>query len=200
MMSSAPADSGTTAAEPGWFISLLFWLTLLIAALLYAAVALAPKYLAYLESRRAFHANQMRLVALQHNERYLQKTVAALESDPLFAAELARVDFNAFRPGEEKIPVDPHLSLDARTEPELRVTNPRLPWYASLVTVAAENEPLRRNLLIAAAVIVLIAFTFLHESEAPRIRSAARMVHGGAAAAFAPMKWLAARYRGDAST
>ena len=192
MANKSPSPS---AAEPGWIVSLLFWLALLTAAVLYAAVALAPKYLAHLESRRAFRANQTRLVALQQNERYLQRTVAALESDPQFAAELARVDFNALRPGEEKIPVDSHLSLDARAEPELRVTNPRLPWYAPLVTVAAENERLRRNLLIAAALVVLLAFTFLHESEAPRIRSAARRVQGGASAAFAPVKWLAARYQ-----
>lgn len=186
------------AAEPGWLVSLLFWLALLVAAVLYGAVALAPKYLAYLESRHAFHGNQIRLIALQQNERYLEKTVAALENDPDFAAELARVDFNATRPGEEKIPVDPHLSLDARAEPELSITNPRLPWYAPLVTLIAENERLRRNLLIAAAAVVLLAFTFLHESEAPRIRSAARVVQGGASAAFAPMRWLAARYRNGA--
>jgi cell division protein FtsB len=199
-MSSPPADSGTTAAEPGWLASLLFWLALLVGAALYGVVALAPRYLAYLESWRDFRANQVQLVALQQNERYLERTVAALGRDPQFAAELARVDFNAVRPGEETIPVDPHLSLDARTEPEVRVTSPRLPWYAPLVAIVAEQERLRRNLLIAAAVTVLFAFTFLHESETPRIRSAARMVHGGASTALAPLKWLAARYRGNAGS
>lgn len=197
-MPDQPVDLQAPVANSRLLVGLLFWFTLLAAAALYGIVALAPKYLSFLEARREFRANQTQLVALQQQSRYLERTVTALESDPQFAAELARVDFNAVGPGEEKIPVDPHLSLDGRAEPALRVPTPRLPWYAPLVTLVAENERLRRNLLIAAAAIVLFAFTFLHESEAPRIHSAARRVRGGASTAFAPVKWLAARYRGDA--
>lgn len=198
-MSEPLAESHSTAAESGWFVSLLFWLALFAAAALYAAVALAPKYLAYLEISREYYDNQVRLVGLQRQVAYLQKVGAALENDPQFAAELTRVEFDASRPGEERIPVERHLALDGRVpQPPSAVSTARLPWYAPLVVLAAENRRLRRDLLIAAGAIVLVAFTFLHESEAPRIRSAARMVHGAASTAFAPVRWLAARYRRDA--
>jgi cell division protein FtsB len=198
-MSSGPANSSSTPVESGWFVSLLFWLALLLAALLYGAVALSPKYMAWLETRREYHDGQVRLVALERQVGYLERVVSALESDPQFAAELARVDFDACRPGEEQIPVDARLSLDGLVKETHAVRAARLPWYTPLVAQAAENEPLRRNLLIAAASMVLFAFTFLHESRDPQIRSTARRVQQGTRSMFAGVTWLVARYRKPAA-
>lgn len=192
-----PLPAGEEApVESAWFVSLLFWLALLVAAGLYAAVALAPRYLAWLELREEFYRNQVRLVALERQAAYLNSVVAALENDSQFAAELARIDFDASRPGEERIPVERHLSLDGRSaDPAAAPLASSLPWYAPLVALAAQDHRLRRNVLIAAAVVVIVAFTFLHESQAPQIRAAARNVHGGAKAMSAGVQWLVSRYR-----
>ena len=193
-MSNPPADSSRTPTESGWLVSLLFWLALLLAALLYGAVALGPKYLAWLETRREYHDGQVHLVALERQVGYLERVVSALENDPQFAAELARVDFDAYRPGEEQIPVDARLSLDGLLKETPAVRSARLPWYTPLVAQAAQNERLRRNLLIAAALVVLFAFTFLQESRDPQIRSTARRLQQGTRSMFTGVR-LVARYR-----
>jgi hypothetical protein len=109
-------------------------------------------------------ANQMRLLQLERQTLQLKDVVVALEKDPTFAEELARVEFDAVRPGEEVLPVGPGLRLDPRTEP---VAGPKAlstsPRWLPVVTVLAEDRTLRSELLFAAAVLVIAAFTWLHE-------------------------------------
>jgi hypothetical protein len=159
-------------------ISLAFWISLLAAALLYAAVALSPKYLSYLELRSRYYAGQIRLVRLEKQVHYLQRVEEVLETDAEFAAELARSDFGASGPGEERIPVDPELRLDGEASPAAMeaLPHPALPWHTPLVRAMATNARLREGALVVAVALTLVAFTFLHESQEDQIRSGVKHV------------------------
>lgn len=148
----------------GWVTSLLFWLCLVLAASMYGGVALAPKLLSWLTLKQEHYTHQVRLVELERKVKYLGRVVDAMENDAEFAAQLARVDFDAARPGDERIAVDPMLSLDARERP---AATPALPRTASLLAPllrqVTDRPELRRALLTIAAALILFAFTFLQE-------------------------------------
>ena len=151
-------DSGS------WVVSLAFWLVLFAAAGVYAAVALAPKFLAHAELEQHYVENQIRLVELERRNDHLARVADALAEDPDFATQLLRVDFDAVRPGEERIPVDPrfHLAVQGEAAP---VVAPTLPWYTPLVEILARDAGLRRRLLIGVAIAVVLAFAVLHDAN-----------------------------------
>jgi len=156
----------TPRSKIGWVASLLFWSCLLLSASLYGAVVLSPKVLTHLDLQNEHYANQVRLVSLERQTRYLTDVATALETDAEFVNELARVDFDAVRPGEERIAVDDTLSLQARpTKLSLPEPASARPWYASLLSVAAHHRQSRRTMLFAAAIIAIAAFTFLQDAS-----------------------------------
>lgn len=161
-----------TESRHAWMISVLFWLSLFAAALLYASVALAPRLLNYLRLKAEFHANQVRLVALEKQVGYLDKVAHAMEHEPEFREELARVDFGAARPGDERIAVDPLLTLDARVETSSgKTASTSSPWYGPLLQHLADNDQLRSILLGGSALTVIIAFTFLQDAPLDQPKS-----------------------------
>src|SRR5262245_13427599 len=103
----------TTSSTLGWLASLLFWGCLLVAVSLYGVVVLSPKVIAFLELDQEYRVNQARLVRMERQVEYFDKVAGALEKDPAFAAELARIEFDAAKPGETRIAVDKGLSLQA---------------------------------------------------------------------------------------
>lgn len=176
-----------TERPGGWIVSLGFWLLLLAAAALYALAALSPKLLVWVQERSRYRANQVRLVALERQVRYLERVGDALENEPAFAAALARADFDAMRPGEERIAMESSLTLKTReVEPAHR---PRIsrPWYASLLTAFVEHEQLSTRTLVAAAVLAAAAFTFFHEPQSRGLRYASGPL-------ALPVRWLNRRY------
>lgn len=170
----APVMS-TASRAGGLAISLAFWVALGTAAVLFATVNLSPRLAALLELRDEHYANQLRLVALEKQARQLERVVEALEHDPAFAAEMARLEFDALRPGEEVISVDRKLALDARRaatiEPERQATRA---WYLPAVEIVATSQDVRNTLLLAAAVLVIASFTWLQESTAGQIEAGGR--------------------------
>lgn len=163
MIPSLQTDSSQNALS-GWAVSLAFWLCLMAAAAIYALVALAPRYLAYLNLHRQFHENQLQLVALERQTHRLEQITTALKNDPAFARELARMDFRTAHPDEQRIPVDAKLSLSVRPDaPDLDVSPPQLPWFAPLLQLVVENRKLGNSLLYLAAGLVIFAFTFLQD-------------------------------------
>ena len=186
------ARSESHESRLGWLVSLLFWSCLLIAATCYALVALAPKLVTHFGIREDRYANQVRLVALERQVSYLERVVQALESDPAFAAQLARIDFDASRPGEERIAVGAELSLNAReVAASDHVDEVQSHWYAPALQRLANDTKLRRQLLVVAALLTVFSFTFLQESQSPQLEAAAGKVQSGAG-------WLARRYRKSA--
>ena len=184
------ADPGNAHEGGGWIVSIAFWCCLLAAAGLYAAVSLAPRWLAYERLHAEHNAAQARLIALEQEVEDLARISAALSSEPAYAAELARIDFRAALPSAESIPVEPTLQLrrtpgSADVPPgadraTTRAGDGRPPWDAGsdwstrCVEPFATNVRVRRGTLTAAAVLAVFAFAFLHEGHADQARAASR--------------------------
>jgi len=145
-------------------MSVAFWLSLLVSATVYASVALSPKYFAYLELKGKYYTGQVELVSLEKQAKYLKRVIRALETDPNYAAELARVDFDANNREGESIPVDSNLELKTKKLTPHQQKTATLPWYGPAVRILAENESLRSSLLIFSGFLILVAFTFLHDA------------------------------------
>jgi len=145
----------------GMAVSLLFWFCLLLAALLFAAVSLAPKLLDSLQLRSQFDQNQRQLVAMERQTEQLQRVIEAIQTDADFSAELTRIEFDAVLPGEEVIPVEMDLKLDLRS-----LETPALPpiqavkeWFEPIVLRLASDTRLRNGFLGAAILLVIVSFT-----------------------------------------
>ncbi|MEO1999002.1 MAG: hypothetical protein ABGZ17_27460, partial [Planctomycetaceae bacterium] len=102
---------------------------------------------------------------------YLQKVAIALEQEPEFAAELARVEFDAVDPKDRRIPLQSGLCLDGWVEAdESQPQAGNLPWFAPLVEVWAHQSSVRSATLATAALLTLLAFTFFQESQQPLLQ------------------------------
>ena len=167
----------TNHPEPSrrtWIVSLWFWLCLLCAAGLYAVVALAPGWFAALELQDEFDRNQRQLVSLEQKTGYLRQVVHALETEPDFAGELARVDFDAARPGDERIPVGPDLVLHispSQSAPAVDISSHS--WLRQILELGAHNRSVRFAILGFSALLILFAFTLVPNPYRQRDRSAA---------------------------
>lgn len=173
------SDSAATERRYDWIASLAFWLCLFVAAALFASVTLAPRLAAHIELRKEYQANQVELVGMESRMQYLEKVAEALKTDPHFAAEVARIDFDAARPGDERIAVDKTLSLSApKYEPPTVPEAATIPWYAPLAQFLAKSAALRPLTLMVAGALVLVGFTFFHDSPTEPIvtKSAATKV------------------------
>ena len=84
-----------TKSEQSWVPSVAFWLCLFVAAVLFAIPYLAPKLLRHARLSSRYHDNQARLATLSEHCEHLKIVQEALQSDPGFQAELARVEFDA---------------------------------------------------------------------------------------------------------
>jgi len=170
-MNTARSSSAASPPETisGMVISLLFWLSVLAAAALFAAVGLSPKLIEQSRLRDEYVANQFRLVQVEQQNEQLEQVVNAIRQDKEFAAEMTRIEFDAVRRDEEIIPVDAELRLSPRDigVPHAPAVMPRA-WYRPLLVPFAENDALRRNLLAAAAVLVVVSFTWFQPISSPR--------------------------------
>ncbi|MBI1311941.1 hypothetical protein GC176_11665 [bacterium] len=164
-----------------WVVSLLFWAQLLVAAVLYASVALAPKVTTLLDLSADSQSLNSQLVALERQVTDMKKVTEALEHDPRVLEELARLNLDVTRPGEESIPVGPDLMLQNEMT-RARSYQPEVvqPWYATLIEAFAKNQRLRHTLLFVSAALVLVSFTFFHASQVPQFSSGLKNVRDGA--------------------
>jgi cell division protein FtsB len=154
----------------GMAVSLMFWLCLLAACLLFALVSLSPKLLVYLQLRSQFDANQRRLVGLEQQADQLERVIDAIKTDAEFSAELTRIEFDAVRPDEEVIPVDMALKLDARAVETPLAESPAVhEWYEPHVKTLASDQRLRMSLLGSATLLIILAFTILQPDQMGRV-------------------------------
>ena len=157
------------SVKRGILVSLLFWFCLVVAAGLFSAVALALKMLTNLRLRNECRLNQHQLVAIEKQVNYLQRVAEALKNEPQFAEELVRIDFDAVRPGDERIAVDPSLHLDvAFDQSDSQIALPQQSsaltvWQEPVLQEFTENRRLRLAFLVSAGCITLLSFTFLGE-------------------------------------
>ena len=177
-MASPVTSGGNSANETvsGLLVSLLFWFCLLLAASLFASVALAPKLAEALRLRDRHTANQLQLVAVERQNERLQRVVEAIQNDREFAAEMTRIEFDAIRSDEEIIPVAADLKLETRglETPRAPLVVP-LAWHRPWLTLLTENDSLRSTLLGAAAVLVVVSFTWFQPESADRFAKHVRL-------------------------
>lgn len=171
-------DSGDSlplqGAEPfGPWRSLAFWCCLAASALLFAALALAPRLRTYRDLRHDYEGRQRQLVARERHVDYLRRVVDALEHDPQYAAELARADFGVAGE-EERISVDPQLSLRGAGAPPndavVAKDVPRKPFLqicleSSLIDSLCDDPAVRTSLMTACTLLVIVGFFFLSDSN-----------------------------------
>ncbi len=180
-LSPQAVDTQNAHGSASWVVSLLFWLSLMVAAVLYAAVALSPKLAEWIRVREQFSQNAVRLVRLEENVDYLERVATALESDPEFARRLAQASMPGVSSRLEIVPVTRELLFggvsdrksaadaeESQPSPRIQVVRPA---FAEAVFHLASHERHRRWLLFAAAAITLFGFTFLNDSESGSLRS-----------------------------
>ncbi|MFK7820278.1 MAG: septum formation initiator family protein [Planctomycetaceae bacterium] len=161
----------TTDNDSTWIVSVVFWLTLFVAAALYAMVALSPKLERLLTLKRDHEAGQWHLVELEKRVKQLDRVAAALEDDPQFAAELARSRFGAVRPGSDAIPLSNELQINFTDSPP-DLAEVQLPWFYGVIRQFASNSVLRWTSLGVASGLILLGFGFLHARYAMLVRAA----------------------------
>lgn len=161
--------------EGGWGTTFAFWGALLAAGTLFAAVSFAPKLLTLSKLDADYAANQLRLVELERQAIELEKVADALEHDPAFAAELAKLEFAAGRTGREGLAVRAWRRAGADRggdAPEL-VATAKTRWAVppALLEPLATNAALRAALLVVAAALVLASFLLFNERHVAAVRA-----------------------------
>jgi len=193
---SIPAHDGSTEVGFRPFAALAFWCSLFIAAGLFAVLALAPKLRTYRELSLEYDSLHRQLVSTERRTECLAKVADALEHDPDFAAELARVNFDVSG-GDERIAVGPQLRLAAwDSEPTIAAGHPSSPVAlldGLLLNTLSDDRTVRVSLMAAAALLVLVSFAFCGERKANRGDKDSRQPHLHIRA------WLADRYRKPAT-
>ena len=180
---SVPQTVGT------FLISVAFWSTLLVSALMYAAVSLSPKLADWISVRKQHAANAMRLQELEDEADYLERVAAALKSDPEFALRLVHATQSG-RTQNEFVPVSDNLIFGG-TNAKSSLPRPLVqPAVAGVVMHLASHQQHRRWLLSGAAGLTILAFTLLNDSGAGIMQAVFSSMLGFSQAALA-------RYRQD---
>ena len=188
--------SEPTTAEPApvsqsvgsFFMSVSFWLTLTVAGTMYAAVALSPKFAAWINIRQQYVTNATKLTQLEDEVDYLERVAEALKTDPEFAKRLIRANQNFGAQGAEFIPVSKGLLFGGAEAKEYTAPQVIQPAFAKVVFHMASHEQHRSWLLAGSAGLTLLAFTLLNDAGVAIMQSALATVCW----IFA---WLTARYR-----
>lgn len=187
------SDSNSHASEsPNWSVvravSLAFWTTLLIAALLYGSVALAPRLSAWIEIRHVYLTNAHQLQALESEVDYLERVRDALRSDPEFVRRMAAASIAEDTGEADVIPVSGDLVFGSEDQLQERLPEVQVPLGTAVVRRFASDRQLRFVLLVSAGLLVVFAFTVLNGSGG---RFAALVMNLVTAA----VRWPLNRYR-----
>lgn len=157
----ANRSSETTPAKV-WTVSLAFWMTLLIAALMYGSVALAPRLYAWIDIRHGFIQNAHQLKTLETEVDYLERVRDALESDPEFVRRMADASIAEDAGDEELIPVSGELLFGSEDQLKERMSEIDATPGTTLALRLAVDRTLRGVLLVCAGLLVIFAFTVLN--------------------------------------
>lgn len=168
--------TSTPASErDDWRMAFTFWGVLVVAGALFATVTLAPKLHTIAEQKADYAANQRRLVELERRADELERIAEAIEHDPAFAAELAKVEFTAGRPGDERIALHQELQLgggQAVAPAAVAATGPNPAAWSippMLLAPLATHAGLRVMLLSIAALLTVSAFVLLNDAHAATV-------------------------------
>jgi cell division protein FtsB len=154
-----PATAARASRAHGTYVTLTFWLSLLVSGALFAAATLSVKILETERHTNELASQSARVEQLALNVHRLELEVRALETDTDYIAAIARQKLGG-RPATPSIPArivesPPQVTIGS-FDPRL---DPLRPWMIRI----ASDSLLRARLLTIAAALILFAFTFLHE-------------------------------------
>jgi len=192
VLEETPAPFGNESNAPwapqvhsSWVVSVCFWSTLLLAAVLYGAVALSPKFAVWSRVRHDFRTNANHMVSLENDIEYLERVDAALKTDDDMANQIAGLHRPAAGQTEENILVSGSLMFGrenvAVPQPQKFVPS----RFDQLVVAVASQSSLRTFLLVSSAALVIFAFTFLNDAGEGLVTESGRMLKS---AAMLPIK------------
>ncbi len=171
--SEKPEMASQTAGS--LLMSTVFWLTLMIAAGMYATVSLSPKLAEWILVKQQYSQNATRLQQLEDDADYLERVAAALTSDPEFARRLVRAAQNPAE-NSEFVPVSQDLMFGGSAK-EAKVPSPVVrPEVAALIFHFAADQQHRQWLLISATGLTLLAFTLMNDAGAGMLMAVIRSV------------------------
>jgi len=169
----APEELSTASQTAGSLLmSVAFWLTLLVSALMYAAVSLSPKLADWIIVRQQYASNAARLKQLEDEADYLERVAAALKSDPEFARHLVRAAQSTPAANTDFVPVSQDLMFGESNQTAQEPPHVVQPAIAALVFHLASHQTHRTRLLASAAGLTLLAFTLLNDAGAGIVMSA----------------------------
>jgi hypothetical protein len=180
----APADElqfTAVHAAGSALISLAFWCSLAAAATVYAAVALSPKFVVWIDVRQQHRDNALRLHELEQEVDYLERVVQTLKTDPEFARRVAESGNTAPTiVAEANDPTPRHGSAEFESMPDSSAARMQLLSPDSLVIIRriASEHKLRSALLTGSAAVTLFAFTLLNEAGGSLVISAFSAIIG----------------------
>jgi cell division protein FtsB len=165
LLEETTATAASDEPTSGWFKSISFWLCLLIAAVLFGAVSLAPRVRDFIRLDHAVRQNQWELVRIEDRIEQLEGIARSLRDDTEFVSRLAQADLRAQEPNVQQIPVDEHLVLRPTTgdggPPPPAMS---LPIYLPILDTLADNRDVGNALLAVAAASVIFAFTYFQDA------------------------------------
>lgn len=167
-----------------FLMSIAFWFTLVLSAVMYAGVALSPKLADWISVRQQHAANAVRLQELEDEADYLERVAATLKSDPEFAHRLV----HATQSGSSQREFTPVSTGPGAGEAHVKPVVPESlvePAVADVVMHLASHQQHRTWLLTGAAGFTILAFTLLNESGAGIMQAAFSCVLGVSRAAIA---------------
>ncbi|MCA9066699.1 MAG: hypothetical protein KDA96_26710, partial [Planctomycetaceae bacterium] len=135
--------------------------------------ALSPKAAEWMRIHSQYSQNAVRLQELEDEVDYLERVTAALKDDPQFARHLAAASLptassSDAQSSQQILPVKGNLLFGGSLPVEKTTSAPtpaRLLPGASLILHFATHQQHRHWLLITAAGLTILSFTFLNESE-----------------------------------
>lgn len=129
-------------------------------------MVLAPKLKTFASLDQQYAENHDRLLQLEEQIHYLNRVADALEHDPEFTNELARVDLNLTEKGTERVFVDVSLSMAAPTDTPRRQHSTRtgaLSRCLGLLDGVLNDQVWKQKVLLGLAGVVVFAFVFLQD-------------------------------------
>jgi hypothetical protein len=115
--------------------------------------------------REEYTAGQWRLVGLERQVGRLRKVIAAQRGDEQFIREQAQAEFDIPAPGEQRIPVEPGLTLKIGQAARETPSRPSQRPAPAIVSTIATSRTLADALLAVSAALALFAFSVLYERQ-----------------------------------
>lgn len=160
---SCPPETPLPPRE-SFFVSLAFWLTLLMASTMYAALCLSPRLSEHARLTRQSSELEFQVEQRSQEIRHLRRVAHAMQQDTEFISRIARNEFSLAEDGSLHIQVATELGYDARVPGLSQGQRDYVdPWYLDLIERLSKQTSLRMQWTWSIFGLYFFAFVFLNE-------------------------------------